>query len=245
MAPGLLAWTVPPLRDTRRNEMRHSRPGRLWPSIGHAVRGPLLTFSIALAGRATDAKASDFDAALLGCTVEVIGPDEIVFWMSFEYQLPPGTGDLTVPHEILLNGESRGRQEKELVDEEGPDCPPRDGDDCPEPDDPCGTTDVIYKRGTAKESVTTFDWTCEPTDDGDTCTCKKPLIFTFPQAKHFEMPGEPTLFEVVIDPDGVIEELDETNNTCDVFFEPGVLGVPDDPPDGQRIRWARLKDVYR
>jgi hypothetical protein len=106
-------------------------------------------------------------------------------------------------------------------------------------------TKVIYKQGTPEEAVTPFDWSCRPSEDGETCVCTKPTLFFFPQAKYYGMPTEPTLFEVAIDPDDEIDELDESNNTCEVLFEPQTVGVPDDTPDVRVTGWSTIKSVYR
>lgn len=97
---------------------------------------------------------------------------------------------------------------------------PEDPPDCSDPVPACGRT-VWWYEPTDPHTV---NWHCQYDEDQDDCDCVEPLYFII--AKPIPGPiASGTQCEVTLDPDDEVQETNETNNQCQMIYQPPIPTV--------------------
>lgn len=181
------------------------------------------------------AEASDLDFQVMGCHVAGFDGDSLRVGFSMAaYVAASDSFEVDFPVRILFNGLPWADEHvvRFLI-----------GGTVPCLLDPCRDDPDFgwcrRKTWRYKGSDITDETHCIPI--GGDCYCP-PLGDPVPQEKKGPPPNVPGQFQIFIDPDNIIPELDESNNFCSVNWNP--TSVPE-PPPGALESWGKVKTLYR
>lgn len=170
------------------------------------------------------------DFAILGCTIEDgPTPDTIDLVMQVGV-LTPDTGMWEIPIDIFLNQQPAEPQHRLLMEKNFLQACNQTYPNCELPF-PCGFTKWSYKgRGPFFEN-----WRCLANFNTHACDCVDPGA---PYAhKTLPRPVADSFFDIFIDLNNELNEPNENNNHCRVFYAVPVPALPQS--------WGAIKGYYR
>lgn len=193
------------------------------------------------------AQGQPFDYVLSACNVQVQPSNELLISITLDVDAPGAIyedpcSNFDIPVRILFNGASiepdqlteviSGRLAGNLCPAENPDHT------CNDPaGGACGRTWYRDKEG----QQFTIDWGCLHNWNTHDCDCVKPGQPAI--HKLIPLPNESGTFTILLDPDNLAAETDETNNECEVGYTLG--SVPTVSEWGMIIMTLLLLTVAR